>query len=59
MEHNTFHKALEIQRELCIGCSHCIKVCPTEALRVSGGKASSDECLFRHLLLAKISIYRQ
>ena len=39
MEHNTFHKALEIQRELCIGCSHCIKVCPTEALRVSGGKA--------------------
>lgn len=39
MEHDTFHKALEIQSEFCIGCSHCIKVCPTEALRVSGGKA--------------------
>ena len=39
MEHDTFHKALEIQDDFCIGCSHCIKVCPTEALRVSGGKA--------------------
>ena len=47
MEHNTFHKALEIQPELCIGCSHCIKVCPTEALRVSGGKALlyADWCI--------------
>lgn len=47
MDHNTFHKALEIQRELCIGCSHCIKVCPTEALRVSGGKALlyADWCI--------------
>ncbi|HIZ86347.1 MAG TPA: 4Fe-4S binding protein [Candidatus Coprenecus stercoravium] len=47
MEHNTFHKALEIQPELCIGCSHCIKVCPTEALRVSGGKATlyADWCI--------------
>lgn len=39
MEHDNFHKALEIQSDFCIGCSHCIKVCPTEALRVSDGKA--------------------
>lgn len=47
MDHNTCHKALEIQQELCIGCSHCIKVCPTEALRVSGGKAMlyADWCI--------------
>lgn len=47
MEHNTHHKALEIQKKLCIGCSHCIKVCPTEALRVSGGKALlyADWCI--------------
>lgn len=47
MEHNTFHKSLEIQRDFCIGCSHCIKVCPTEALRVSGGKALlyADWCI--------------
>lgn len=47
MEHNTYHRALEIQKEICIGCSHCMKVCPTEALRVSGGKALlyADWCI--------------
>src|SRR5574344_1848821 len=29
MIHNTTHRALEIQHEVCIGCSHDIKVCPT------------------------------
>lgn len=47
MEHNTNHRALEIQREICIGCSHCVKVCPTEALRVKDGKALlyADWCI--------------
>ncbi len=47
MEHNIFHRALEIQKDVCIGCSHCIKVCPTEALRVSNGKAMiyADWCI--------------
>ncbi|MFA6335097.1 MAG: [Fe-Fe] hydrogenase large subunit C-terminal domain-containing protein [Bacteroidales bacterium] len=35
----TYNRALEIMSNICIGCSHCMKVCPTEALRVSGGKA--------------------
>ncbi|MDP3436619.1 MAG: 4Fe-4S binding protein, partial [Bacteroidales bacterium] len=35
----TYNRALEIVEDICIGCSHCMKVCPTEALRVSGGKA--------------------
>ncbi len=39
MEQQAFHHALTIRHDACIGCSHCIKVCPTEALRVSGGKA--------------------
>jgi len=39
MSQVTYHRALEIVSDICIGCSHCIKVCPTEALRVSGGKA--------------------
>lgn len=39
MSQTTYHRALEIMRDVCIGCSHCMKVCPTEALRVSGGKA--------------------
>lgn len=34
-----FHHALKIQEDVCIGCTHCIKACPTEALRVKEGKA--------------------
>ncbi len=32
---------------VCIGCSHCMKVCPTEALRVVNGKAvlHADWCI--------------
>lgn len=47
MIHNTTHRALEILQEVCKGCSHCIKVCPTEALRVSNGKALlyADWCI--------------
>ncbi len=39
MEQQAFHHALKIRHDVCIGCSHCMKVCPTEALRVTGGKA--------------------
>ncbi|OFX77469.1 MAG: hypothetical protein A2X19_06350 [Bacteroidetes bacterium GWE2_39_28] len=47
MRHSTYHRALEITENICIGCSHCIKVCPTEALRVAGGKAGihADWCI--------------
>lgn len=42
-----YNRAIEIQHEVCIGCSHCIKVCPTEALRVREGKAvlHADWCV--------------
>ncbi len=42
-----YNRALEISSDICIGCSHCIKVCPTEALRVTGGKAGihADWCI--------------
>jgi iron only hydrogenase large subunit-like protein len=42
-----FHHALKILDELCIGCVHCTKVCPTEALRVIDGKAqlTNDRCI--------------
>jgi iron only hydrogenase large subunit-like protein len=39
MEGKFFHHALKILPDVCIGCSHCMRVCPTEALRVRGGKA--------------------
>ena len=38
-----FYHALEIDEGNCIGCSRCMKVCPTEAIRITGGKASIDD----------------
>jgi len=43
MENKVFHHALKIRHDVCIGCSHCIRVCPTEALRVRNGKAELYE----------------
>jgi iron only hydrogenase large subunit-like protein len=39
-----FYHALKIRTDLCIGCTHCMKVCPTEAIRIKLGKA----ILFEH-----------
>ncbi|MBC7319639.1 4Fe-4S binding protein, partial [bacterium] len=38
---------IKINRELCKGCIDCIRVCPTEALRVRQGKAIllEDRCI--------------
>lgn len=43
MEQNVFHHALKIHKDLCVGCSHCMHVCPTEAIRVKDGKAELFE----------------
>jgi len=43
MENIVFHHALKIRQDVCIGCSHCMRVCPTEALRVRDGKAELYE----------------
>ena len=47
MEKVPFFHALTIDESTCIGCSHCMKSCPTEALRVRNGKAvlSPDRCI--------------
>ncbi|MEI7662198.1 MAG: [Fe-Fe] hydrogenase large subunit C-terminal domain-containing protein [Bacteroidota bacterium] len=34
-----FHHALKFREDICIGCSHCMNICPTEAIRVTHGKA--------------------
>ena len=34
-----FHHALKFRKDVCIGCSHCMNVCPTQAIRIRGGKA--------------------
>ena len=34
-----FHHALTVDKELCTGCTHCMTVCPTKAIRVRNGLA--------------------
>lgn len=36
---NSVQHSVTLQTELCKGCTHCIKRCPTEAIRVRNGKA--------------------
>ena len=38
-----FYHALQIDESNCIGCSRCMKICPTEAIRISDGKAFIQE----------------
>jgi len=42
-----FHHALTVREDLCRGCTHCMKVCPTEAIRIIHGKAHvhSELCI--------------
>ena len=34
------YHAVKINESLCYGCTHCMSMCPTEAIRISNGKAS-------------------
>lgn len=34
-----FHHALAVDKDICMGCTHCMIVCPTQAIRVRDGKA--------------------
>lgn len=38
----SFFHAIEIDYNKCIGCAHCMKACPTEAIRITSGKAHLD-----------------
>lgn len=41
-----FHSVI-LDKDLCVGCTNCIKRCPTQAIRVRGGKAQiiSERCI--------------
>ena len=41
------YHALNIDQDKCISCSHCMKVCPTEAIRIVRGRAimHADHCI--------------
>lgn len=38
-----FYHALKIVSSVCTGCTHCMNVCPTGAIRIKNGKASLNE----------------
>ncbi len=39
MRENLKYHALKVDAEKCFGCTHCMKICPTEAIRVVNGTA--------------------
>lgn len=42
-----FYHSVTLNEEQCVGCTNCIKRCPTEAIRVRGGKAviAPERCI--------------
>jgi iron only hydrogenase large subunit-like protein len=34
-----FYHALKVDHDICVGCTHCLQACPTEAIRIKKGKA--------------------
>ena len=38
MDQKFFH-SVRLDKEKCMGCTNCLKRCPTEAIRVRGGRA--------------------
>lgn len=43
----TYFHSVTLDADSCVGCTNCIKRCPTEAIRVRGGKAAiiSNRCI--------------
>jgi len=44
---NTYFHSVRLDEEKCMGCTNCIKRCPTQAIRVRSGKAHiiSERCI--------------
>jgi Na+-translocating ferredoxin:NAD+ oxidoreductase RNF subunit RnfB len=42
MENNKKYHALKVDTGKCFGCTHCMKICPTEAIRIVNGVAVID-----------------
>lgn len=42
-----YYHSVRLDKDKCVGCTNCIKNCPTEAIRVRGGKARiiNDRCI--------------
>ncbi|MCF8380622.1 MAG: 4Fe-4S dicluster domain-containing protein [Bacteroidales bacterium] len=44
---NYFHHALKVMDDVCVGCTHCMAICPTQAIKIISGKAviSDNRCV--------------
>ncbi len=42
MEDEKKYHALKVDAEKCFGCTHCMQICPTEAIRIADGVAVID-----------------
>ena len=44
---STYFHSVELNADACCGCTNCLKRCPTEAIRVHGGKAKilTERCI--------------
>lgn len=47
MKDRDYTHAIQIDTDKCIGCSHCMQVCPTQAIRIVEGHAGimSERCV--------------
>lgn len=47
MNQGLAHHAIQIDEARCVGCIHCMRVCPTEAIRIQKGKAriTQERCI--------------
>lgn len=47
MEVQRYWHSVTLERDLCKGCTNCLKQCPTQAIRVQGGKAKilKERCI--------------
>lgn len=47
MNQGLTHHAIQIDDARCVGCIHCMRVCPTEAIRIHEGKAviTQERCI--------------
>lgn len=44
-----FYHALKVASTACIGCTHCMSLCPTQAIRIKGGLATINKKCLRRL----------
>ncbi len=47
MNRLSFHHALKVKEDVCFGCTRCMMICPTGAIRIRRGKAqvNPDRCV--------------